>query len=198
MFLGGMAFGMVYTTILDAIKRCRVPNFSGLSSRRKDELTRLGVTPEQWDNFPNKSRLTYFNITSAIAAAGLSLEGWKVDWAAGGIQRDRVFFIAGPGASNLVGQVRATGRFNQGTNPRSEHGDYTESYRGGFHPSLQLSFTPEGTRLDADLDSFNPSRGLFGLLFHGAEVVSHFIGRAFGSRTTNPLAVGSRSNWECS
>lgn len=198
MFIGGMALGMVYSTIADALKRCRVPNFAGLSARRRDELTRMGVTPEQWNSLPNKNRLTFFNITSAIAAAGLSLEGWKVDWAAGGIKHDRVFFIAGPGASNLVGQVRSTGMFNHGTNPRREHGDYTDSFRAGFHPSLQLSFTTDGMRLDADLDSFNPSRGLFGLILHGAEVTGHQIGHLFGGQGTDPVAIGNRRNWECS
>jgi RHS repeat-associated protein len=198
MFIGGMALGMVYSTIADALKRCKVPNFAGLSARRRDELTRLGVTPEQWNNLPNKNRLTFFNVTAAIAAAGLSLEGWRVDWAHGGIKHERVFFVAGPGASNLMGQVRATGMFNHGTNPRREHGDYTDSFRAGLHPSLQLSFTPDGTRLDADLDSFNPSRGLFALVLHGAEVTGHQIGHLFGGQGTDPVAIGNRKNWECS
>jgi hypothetical protein len=193
-----MALGIVYSTIADALKRCRVPNFAGLSARRRDELTRLGVTPEQWNNLPNKNRLAFFNITAAIAAAGLSLEGWRVDWAAGGIKHDRVFFIAGPGASNLVAQVRATGMFNHGHNPRSEHGDYSDSFRAGLHPSLQLSFTPEGDRLDADLDSFNPSRGLFGLVGHISEVLGHKLGSLFGGQGTDPVAIGNRRNWECS
>jgi len=54
---------------------------------------------------------------------GLSLAGWLVDWATGGIQQDRVFFVAGPEASNLVGQVTASGGFTHGRNPRSEHGE---------------------------------------------------------------------------
>ena len=198
MIVGGMALGIVYSTIADALKRCRVPNFAGLSARRRDELTRLGVTPEQWNNLPNKNRLAFFNITAAIAAAGLSLEGWRVDWAAGGIKHDRVFFIAGPGASNLVAQVRATGMFNHGHNPRFEHGDYSDSFRAGLHPSLQLSFTPEGDRLDADLDSFNPSRGLFGLIGHISEVLGHKLGALFGGQGTDPVAIGNRRNWECS
>ena len=53
---------------------------------------------QQW-NAPEKQA------AAAIAALGLSLAGWLVDWAAGGIQQDRVFFVAGPEASNLVGQV---------------------------------------------------------------------------------------------
>jgi RHS repeat-associated protein len=197
MFVGGMAMGMIYTTIIDIANRCRVPNFAGLSQRRQDELTGFGVTPDQWNNLPNKSRLTYFNVTSAIAAAGLSLSGWSVDWAAGGIQHERVFFIAGPNASDLAGQVISTQRFNHGTNPRSEHGDYTDSFRGGIHPSLQLSFTTDHKRLDADLDNFNPSSGPFGLLFHLSEVTGHKLGQLFGGMGTDPVSVGKRSNWEC-
>ena len=107
--------------------------------------------------------------------------------------------MAGPGASNLVSQVNATGRFTPGTNPRSEHGDYTSSFRQGLHPSLQLSFSPDGRRLDADLDSFNPSAGPIGLIGHLAEVgILHTGSRFFGgSGQTNPYNVAFRSSWEC-
>jgi hypothetical protein len=158
----------------------------------------LGVTPDQWNNLPNKSRLTYFNITAGIAGAGLSLSGWKVDWAAGGIQHERVFFKAGPDATNLLAQVRSSSSFGVDINRGREHGAYNQSYRqNSFHVSLQLSFTPDGSKLDADLDSFNPNRGFFGLLFHGSEVIGHKIGRLFGGRGTDPAAIGKRSNWEC-
>ena len=156
------------------------------------------MTPEQWNALKNKQRLGYFNITAAIASLGLSLAGWLVDWAAGGIQQDRVFFVAGPGASNLVGQANASGRFTRSTNPRREHGDYTESFRQGLHPSLQLSFTPDGRRLDADLDSFNPSAGPFGLLGHIGEILLHTVSRFFGGGgRTNPNNVAFKSSWEC-
>ena len=179
------------------INRCRVPDFSGLSSGRQQELQERGVTPEQWNHLKNKQRLGYFNITAAIASLGLSLAGWLVDWAAGGIQQDRTFFVAGPGASNLVAQVRSTGRFTAGSNPRSEHGDYTDSFRQGTHPSLQLSFTTNGRRLDADLDSFNPSSGA-GIIGHIGEVFLHNVGRYLGgSGKTNPYNVAFRSSWEC-
>jgi hypothetical protein len=194
-----MALGMVYTTAADALKRCRVPSFNGLSRGRQEELTRRGVTPEQWNNLPNKSRLAYFNITAAIARYGLSLEGWKVDWAGGGIQHDRVFFIAGPGASNLREQVIATGRFAHGTNPQREHPEHPDSFRAGFSPSLQLSFSADGNRIDADEDSFNPqSGGIFGILFHSSEWLGHKLGKLFGGQGTDPVGIGNRSDWECS
>jgi hypothetical protein len=187
-----------FGSIAQWINRCRVPDFSGLSSGRQKELQERGVTPEQWNALKNKQRLGYFNITAAIASLGLSLAGWLVDWAAGGIQQDRVFFVAGPGASNLVAQANASGRFSRGTNPRREHGDYTESFRQGLHPSLQLSFTPDGRRLDADLDSFNPSAGPFGLLGHIGEILLHTASRFFGgSGRTNPNNVAFKSSWEC-
>jgi RHS repeat-associated protein len=180
------------------IHRCRVPDFNGLSSSRQKELQDRGVTPEQWNHLKNKQRLGYFNITAAIASLGLSLAGWLVDWAAGGIQQDRVFFVAGPGSSNLVAQVTATGRFTHGKNPTFEHGDYTESYRQGTHPSLQLSFTTEGNKLDADLDSFNKSGGVFSWLGHATEYFLHNVGRRLGgSGQTNPYNVAFRSSWEC-
>ncbi|HJP91178.1 MAG TPA: RHS repeat-associated core domain-containing protein [Pyrinomonadaceae bacterium] len=198
MFVGGVALGMAYTTLIDAINRCRVPDFDGLSRRRQEELTRLGVTAEQWNSLPNKSRLTYFNITAAIAGAGLSLQGWKVDWAAGGIQHERVFFKADPGATNLLGQVRSSSSFAEDINHGGEHGAYDQSYRqNSFHVSLQLSFIPEGTKLDADLDSFNPNRGAFGIFFHVSEVFGHKLGRLFGAEGTDSVAIGKRRNWEC-
>ena len=198
-FAAAVPIGEFFGHIKQWINRCRVPDFSGLSSGRQKELQDRGVTPEQWNHLANKQRLGYFNITAAIASLGLSLAGWLVDWAAGGIQQDRVFFVAGPGASNLVGQASASGRFTPGTNPRSEHGDYTSSFRQGLHPSLQLSFTPDGRRLDADLDSFNPTAGPFGLLGHIAEVgLFHTASRFFGgSGRTNPYNVAFRSSWEC-
>ncbi len=180
------------------LNRCRVPNFEGLSRGRQQELTDRGVTPEQWNALKNKQRLGYFNITAAIGALGLSLAGWIVDWAAGGIQQDRVFFVAGPGATNLVGDVIRSGRFTFSRNRPGEHGAYTEGYRQGFSPSLQLSFTPQGTRFEADLDSFNPSAGFFGFLGHGVEYLLHNIGRRLGgSGKTNPYNVSFRSSWEC-
>lgn len=187
-----------FGSIAQWIHRCRVPDFAGLSSGRQKELQERGVTPEQWNALKNKQRLGYFNITTAIASLGLSLAGWLVDWAAGGIQQDRVFFVAGPGASNLVAQVTATGRFKHGKNPKSEHGDYVESYRQGTHPSLQLSFTTAGDKLDADLDSFNPKGGAFSWLGHAVEYVLHNVGRRLGgSGLTNPYNVAFRSGWEC-
>jgi len=70
------------------IHLCRVPDFSGLLSARQKELQERGVTPEHWNHLKNEERLGYFNITAAISALGLSLAGWLVDWAAGGIQQD--------------------------------------------------------------------------------------------------------------
>ena len=198
-FAAAVPIGEFFGHIKQWVNRCRVPDFSGLSSGRQKELQERGVTPEQWNHLANKQRLGYFNITAAIASLGLSLAGWLVDWAAGGIQQDRVFFVAGPGASNLVAQANASGRFTPGTNPRSEHGDYTSSFRQGLSPSLQLSFTPDGRRLDADLDSFNPSAGPFGLLGHIGEVfLLHTASRFFGGGgKTNPYNVAFRSSWEC-
>ena len=198
-FAAAAPIGEFFGHIRQWINRCRVPDFSGLSSGRQKELQDRGVTPEQWNHLKNKQRLGYFNITAAIASLGLSLAGWLVDWAAGGIQQDRVFFVAGPGASNLVAQAAATGRFTNGTNPRFEHGDYTNSFRQGLHPSLQLSFTSDGRRLDADLDSFNPSAGPIGFLGHLGEVLLlHTASRTFGgSGSTNPYNVAFRSSWEC-
>jgi RHS repeat-associated protein len=196
--VASVPIGEFFGHIAQWINRCRVPDFAGLSSGRQKELQERGVTPEQWNALKNKQRLGYFNITAAIASLGLSLAGWLVDWAAGGIQQDRVFWVAGPGASDLVGQVNATGRFTHGTNPRSEHGDYTESYRQGTHRSLQLSFTTNGRRLDADLDSFNPTSGIFGFLGHAAEYFLHNTSKFFGgSGKTNPYNVAFRSSWEC-
>lgn len=61
--------------------------------RKPGKMKQRGVSPEQWDHLRNKQRLGYFNITAAIASAGLSLLGWLVDWAAGGIQQDRHFLL---------------------------------------------------------------------------------------------------------
>jgi len=189
------------------LHRCRVPEFAGLSQRRQDELRRRGVSPEQWDGLTNKARLTYFNVVAAITSLGLSLEGWLVDWSGTergrGIEQDRVFFIAGPGATNLFDQVKAPGSgFTIDINRGRDHGIYRESYRQDvFFRSLQLSFTPQGTRLDADLDTFNPnfnSSYVIGSGLHLASVFSNMVSNFFhGSGKTNPYNVAYRSAWEC-
>ena len=121
-----------------------------------------------------------------------------MDWAKGGIQQGRVFFKAGPGATNLVSQAVATGRFTHGHNLNIEHPGYPESYRGGFHPSLQLSFSSDGQNLDADLDSFNPSSILGAILHIGLEIIPHKLGSTiYGTKGTNPYNVAYRSSWEC-
>jgi len=144
----------------------------------------------------NKQRLEYHNIVAANAAAGLSLIGWLVDWAAGGIQQDRTFFRQGPGATNLLYQVRNSSIFSPGSG--SLHGAYSVSFRlNSSLRSTQLSFTPDGLRLDADIDVFNPNR-FPSALGHIFEVLAHIFGRFFGGGTrTNPYNVGSRKNWEC-
>jgi RHS repeat-associated protein len=189
------------------LHRCRVPDFAGLTQRRQDELRRRGVSPEQWDGLTNKARLAYFNIVAAITSLGLSLEGWLVDWTGTergrGINQDRVFFIAGPGATNLFDTVKAAGSgFTEDINKGKDHGIYRSSYRQDvFYKSLQLSFTPQGTRLDADLDFFNPnlnSSHLIGTALHGLSVFSNMVSSFFkGSGLTNPYNVAYRSSWEC-
>ncbi len=184
------------------LHRCRVPDFAGLSRGRQEELRDRGVTPEQWDGLKNKARLAYFNIVAAITAVGLSLAGWLVDWAAGGIQQDRVFFIAGPGATNLAAQVKASSSFSPDINEGRSHPGYEDSHRQNvFFRSLQLSFTPEGNRLDADLDTFNPNMqggGPVGWVLHGLSVFSNRVSNFFGgSGKTNPYNVAYRSSWEC-
>lgn len=139
------------------IHRCRVPDFAGLSTARQEELQQRGVSPEQWNGLKNKARLAYFNIVAAISSVGLSLAGWLVDWEAGGIRQDRVFFIAGPGATNLSAQVSASRSFSPDLNQGRSHGAYNVSSRQNvFYRSLQLSFTPDGRRLD---DAFRWATG---------------------------------------
>jgi RHS repeat-associated protein len=170
--------------------RCNAPNYAGLSEGRQAELTARGVSPEQWDGLKNKQRLGYFNIVAAFVKAGLSLAGWLVDWARGGIQQDRTFFIAGAGASNLFAQVSSSRLFklSNGHEP-----DYPIGYRfKSFTRSLQLSFSTDGQRIDADIDFFN-RRGILGNIFHGFEWLSHKLGGA----KTNPYNVRFRESWEC-
>ena len=199
--LAGTVIGNIYSTINEWIHRCKVPDFAGLSKARQDELTQRGVSAEQWNSLPNKARLTYFNITAAIAALGLSLAGWLVDWGSGGIKQERVFFKAGPGATPLLAQVSVSRNFAPDIDPfkKLEHPGHENSYRQSvFHRSLQLSFNSDGTSLDADLDSFNPNLMPFGTLFHIAEVAfGHKIGKKLGSGLTNPYNVAYRSSWEC-
>lgn len=184
------------------LHRCRVPDFAGLSAGRQNELRQRGVTPEQWDGLKNKARLAYFNIVAAITSVGLSLAGWLVDWTAGGIQQDRVFFIAGPGATNLADQVKASSSFSPDANDGKSHPGYEDSHRQNvFFRSLQLSFTPQGNRLDADLDAFNlnlnSSYGI-GSALHVLSVFSNKVSKFFGgSGKTNPYNVAYRSSWEC-
>jgi hypothetical protein len=143
----------------------------------------------------NNQRLGFFNVTGAIAAAGLSLSGWRVYWDAGGIQPDRTFFVAGAGATNLLVQVQASNSFSRDIG--GGHGAYSESYRRNvFSKSLQLSFTPDGKYLDADIDIYNPNlKGgyVFGLVLHGVEVLANKM----TGKPTDPYEVAFRSNWEC-
>ena len=105
------------------LHRCRVPDFAGLSKGRQEELRQRGVSAEQWNGLTNKARLSYFNIVAAITAAGFSLAGWLVDWNSTnkGIQQDRVFFIAGPGATPLADQVKALNSFSPDINDGKDH-----------------------------------------------------------------------------
>ncbi|HRH40082.1 MAG TPA: RHS repeat-associated core domain-containing protein [Pyrinomonadaceae bacterium] len=181
--------------------RCNVPNYEGLSISRQQELAERGVSLEQWNKLKNKQRLGYFNIVAAIAAAGLSLVGWLVDWAAGGIQQDRTFFVAGSGASNLVNQVKSSGTFAFDINKGQNHPGYEDSWRHNpFSNSLQMSFDPgTGRKLEADIDLFNPNRTPWASVLHVlTEVVPHTLGKYLGGGTqTNPYSVAFRSSWEC-
>ena len=183
--------------VLELLHKCNVPDFAGLSQRRQDELRQRGVTPNQWDGLSNKARLGYFNIVAAITAAGLSLMGWVVDWTAGGIRQDRVFFVAGSGSTNLLGQVRVSPNFTQEPAILARlggHGEYDTSFRQNvFYRSLQMSFTSDGRRLEADLDVFNPLNVAGFFLHNGLEVIPHKI----NGGKTNPYLVAYRSSWEC-
>jgi hypothetical protein len=146
--------------------------------------------------------LAYFNIVAAITAAGLSLAGWLVDWSSPerGIRQDRVFFIAGPGATNLLDQVSVSRGFSLDLNRGGAHGEYNQSYRDyAFYRSLQLSFVPAGDRLDADLDPFNLNFPGVPFVLHFLSVFSNRISRKIfhGSGLTNPYNVAYRSSWEC-
>jgi RHS repeat-associated protein len=157
--------------------KCNAPNFAGLSEGRQNELAQRGVSHEQWDNLKNKQRLGYFNIVAAFAKAGLSLVGWLVDWERGGIQQDRTFFIAGAGATNLFSQVMSSNLFASSNGHKP---NYPKGFRfNSFHKSLQLSFSLDGLRIDADIDFFN-RKGILGNIFHGFEWLSHKLG---GART---------------
>lgn len=63
----------IHTSINELFDQCRVPKYGELSQGRQDDLAQRGVSPEQWNHLRNKLRLGYFNITAAIAAAGLSI-----------------------------------------------------------------------------------------------------------------------------
>lgn len=198
-FAGLIAFKLtteLVSKINELIHRCNVPDYNGLSQARRDKLAQQGVSPEQWNSLKNKQRLGYFNITAAIAAAGLSLLGWLVDWAAGGIQQDRTFFRAGPGATNLLAQVRSSNLFSRSNGHKPNN---PEGYRFvSLIRSPQLSFSTDGLRLDADIDFFNPNKIPFGSFLHGVEVFTHTLGRLLGGGSrTNPYNVAYRSSWEC-
>lgn len=195
-FIGAAVVGFKYATTLlgglrEVLKPCNVPSYAKLSQARRDELAQRGVSAEQWDSLRNKQRLGYFNIVAAMASAGLSLLGWLVDWAAGGIQQDRVFFMQGQGATNLLAQVMASSIFR----PDKFGGGSFRS--NSFTRSTELTFSSEGRRLEVDIDAFNPNR--LGSFFpHGFEILAHALGRFLGGgRKTNPYNVAYRSSWEC-
>ncbi len=156
---GGGAPMPVLTQTVSIKGPCNVPDFASLSQAKQSQLEQLGVSASQWNSLSNNQRLGFFNFTGAIAAAGLSLSGWRVHWDAGGIQQDRTFFVAGAGATNLLVQVQASNPFSRDTGDGhgAYHGAYSESYRRNvFSKSLQLSFTRDSKYLDADIDRFSP------------------------------------------
>ena len=114
-------------------------------------------------------------------------------------RQDRTFFIQGPGATNLLAQVRSSFFFSRDITGGVAHGANSESFRSNsFTRSTQLSFSPDGTRLDADIDAFNPNRLPYGMIFHGVEAFFHILGGVFGGGSkTNPYNVAFRSSWEC-
>jgi hypothetical protein len=176
---------------------CLAPNFADLSIGKQWELIQLGARAEQWNALDNDQRLGFFNVTGAIGNAGLSLDGWSVDWAGGGIKQDRTFFSAAAGAVNLLGQVENSKSFSPDIGKGGEHQAYNASFRQSvLHRSLQLSFTPDGSKLDADVDIFNPNlQGGFGIgtIFHIVEVASNKLGK----KLTDPHSVAFKYNWEC-
>ncbi len=181
---------------------CDPVDFAGLSAGKQQQLSQMGVSADQWNGLGANARLGFFNVTGAISSAGLSLNGWQVDWAAGGIMQDRVYFAAGQGAGNLLHSVSNSNGFAPDIGRGGEHGAYTSSYREvDFRSSLQMSFTGDGGRLDADIDIFNPNlRGgnVLGTVLHGFEVAGNKISRFLGRNgKTNPNRVAQRSNWEC-
>jgi hypothetical protein len=194
-FFGAKIGAVVVSKVREMIYKCNVPNFAGLSAGRQEELRQRGVSPEQWDNLKNKQRLGYFNVVGAIKRAGLSLIGWIVDWAAGGIRQDRVFFAAAVGAINLFAQVISSSVFRRSN---GHEPDYPIGFRfNSLTRSLQLSFSRDGRRIDADVDYFNPNRGVGGTIGHWYEVVSHILGNIFGGTKSNPYNTRYRSSWEC-
>ena len=188
--------GEAVSHIREWINACHVPDFSGLSQARQDELARLGVTPTQWNGLKNKQRLGYFNITAAIAAVGLSLFGWMVDWAAGGILQDRVHFIAGQGATNLKQQVSGNSRL---FHPAAGHEGYPDSWKQNVSTRTgQFSFSPDGRKMEVDIDFGGWGSSFGGSFLHGVEVLEHFFGHIIGGGSkTNPYNVAYRSAWEC-
>ena len=107
--------------------------------------------------------------------------------------------IAGPGATNLLEQVRGSRSFSPDINRGSAHGSFNVTFRQNVvQRSLQLSFTPDGRRLDADIDFFNPNKIPGEIAGHIFEVFSHKLSRLFGAGgKTNPYNVAYRSSWEC-
>lgn len=194
--LGLKLIGEAVSHIREWINACHVPDFSGLSQARQEELARLGVTPVQWNGLKNKQRLGYFNITAAIAAVGLSLFGWMVDWAAGGIQQDRVHFIAGPGATNLKQQVAGNTRL---FNPAHGHPGYPDSWKQDVTvKSAQISFSPDGRQMEVDIDFGGFGTNVAGTILHSVEWLSHQLGHFIGGGSkTNPYNVAYRASWEC-
>lgn len=200
LFLGAVIglklIGEVVSHVREWINACRVPDFAGLSQARQEELARLGVSPTQWNGLKNKQRLGYFNITAAIAAVGLSLFGWMVDWAAGGIQQDRVHFVAGQGATNLRQQVAGNTRLFHSA---PGHEGYPDSWKQNVTTrSAQISFSPDGRKMEVDIDFGGSGTNFLGTTIHVFEWLAHQFGHFIGGGSkTNPYNVAYRSSWEC-
>ena len=158
---------------------CTWPRWSEL-----DPTQRALLSPTRYAGLERRQRAAFLNISAALRAAGLDLEGLTLVE----VRRDRLLF-APEGVERLRSSLEracADGRFKPARPHSRLHPGMAESgaRQARARHALQLGFGRAGAF--ADIDAWNPAMGFRPGLLHAAEVGWHHLS---GSRT-DPLRVG--------
>jgi RHS repeat-associated protein len=172
---------------------CDFPSYAGLTDAQR---MLFGGTMADWNGLASDKIAGFLNITGALAKAGIDFSGLQLQNGIQGIEQDRLFFTPGS-ADILKGLISASGKFTSDQPLASEHEGMSD---WGFRQNLlRLALQVGGGSAGAfvDLDFWNPSNGLVGLVGHIGEVISNRVNKANGgSGLTDPIKMGKKLGWD--